>query len=86
MLGTNPLNLTAGTAYTEAGATCVDNKDPTCTVVTTGVVNTATAGSYAITYTATDAAGNASSKTRLVNVICPTGTTLDTDFGTCIPD
>ena len=68
VLGTNPLNLTAGTAYTEAGATCVDNKDTTCTVVTTGTVNTGTAGTYTITYTATDAAGNASSKTRAVTV------------------
>jgi Domain of unknown function (DUF5011)/Bacterial Ig-like domain (group 2) len=69
VLGTNPLSLTLGTAYTEAGATCVDNKDPTCTVVTTGTVNTAAAGSYTITYTATDAAGNESSKTRVVSVL-----------------
>jgi Protein of unknown function (DUF1566)/Domain of unknown function (DUF5011) len=68
VLGTNPLTLTVGTAYIEAGATCVDDKDSTCTVVTTGTVNTATAGSYVITYTATDAAGNVSSKTRAVNV------------------
>jgi Protein of unknown function (DUF1566)/Domain of unknown function (DUF5011) len=68
VLGTNPLSLTVGTAYTEAGATCVDDKDATCTVVTTGTVNTATAGAYTITYTATDAAGNTSSKTRTINV------------------
>jgi Domain of unknown function (DUF5011) len=68
VLGTNPLSLTVGTAYAEAGATCVDNKDPSCTVVTTGTVNTATAGSYTITYTATDAAGNVSTATRTVNV------------------
>jgi Domain of unknown function (DUF5011)/Repeat of unknown function (DUF5648) len=72
VLGTNPLNLTAGTAYTEAGATCVDNKDPSCTVATTGAVNTATAGSYTITYTATDAASNVSTATRTVNVPAPT--------------
>jgi Domain of unknown function (DUF5011)/Putative Ig domain len=71
VLGTNPLSLTVGTAYTEAGATCVDNKDPSCTVVTTGTVNIATAGSYAITYTATDTAGNVSSMTRTVNVVAP---------------
>jgi Domain of unknown function (DUF5011)/Putative Ig domain len=69
VLGTNPLSLTVGTAYTEAGATCVDNKDPSCTVVTTGTVNTATVGTYTITYTATDAAGNVSSMTRTVNVV-----------------
>jgi Domain of unknown function (DUF5011)/Putative Ig domain len=69
VLGTNPLSLTVGTAYTEAGATCVDNKDPSCTVVTAGTVNTATVGTYTITYTATDAAGNVSSVTRTVNVV-----------------
>jgi hypothetical protein len=69
VLGTNPLSLTVGTAYTEAGATCVDNKDPSCTVVTTGTVNTAAIGTYTITYTATDAAGNVSSMTRTVNVV-----------------
>ena len=69
VLGTNPLSLTVGTAYTEAGATCADNKDPNCTVVTTGTVNTATVGTYTITYTATDAAGNVSSMTRTVNVV-----------------
>jgi hypothetical protein len=68
VLGTNPLSLTIGTAYTEAGATCVDNKDPSCTVVTSGTVNTAAVGTYVITYTATDAAGNVSSKTRVVSV------------------
>ncbi len=68
VLGTNPLSLTVGDAYTDAGATCTDNKDPTCTIVTTGTVNTSIAGSYTITYAATDAAGNASSKTRLVTV------------------
>jgi Domain of unknown function (DUF5011)/Putative Ig domain len=69
VLGTNPLSLTVGTSYTEAGATCVDNKDPSCTVVTAGTVNTATVGTYTVTYTATDAAGNVSSVTRTVNVV-----------------
>lgn len=68
VLGINPLSLTLGTAYTEAGATCVDNKDPSCTVVTSGTVNTDTAGTYTITYTGTDSSGNASSKTRVVTV------------------
>jgi Domain of unknown function (DUF5011)/Protein of unknown function (DUF1566)/Repeat of unknown function (DUF5648) len=68
VLGANPLNLSAGTAYTEAGASCVDDKDTTCTVITTGTVNTAVAGTYTMTYTATDATGNTSSKTRTVTV------------------
>ena len=81
VLGDNPLSLTSGTTYTEAGATCTDNKDATCTVVTTGTVDTATAGSYTITYTATDAAGNASSKTRAVTVAaCTAAATGSTGY------
>jgi Domain of unknown function (DUF5011)/Protein of unknown function (DUF1566)/Repeat of unknown function (DUF5648) len=81
ILGDNPQSLSTGTAYTEAGATCVDNKDPSCTVVTTGTVNTATAGTYTITYTATDAAGNASSKTRAVTVAaCTAATNASTGY------
>jgi Protein of unknown function (DUF1566)/Domain of unknown function (DUF5011) len=68
VLGTNPLSLTVGIAYAEAGATCVDNKDPSCTVVNTGIVNTAAVGSYTITYKATDVAGNVSSTTRTIYV------------------
>jgi hypothetical protein len=57
MIGGN-VSLVAGTPYTDAGATCTDNKDLTCTVVKTSTVNTATAGTYTVTYRATDAAGN----------------------------
>ncbi len=57
MIGTN-VYLVAGTVYTDAGATCRDNKDITCVVVTTSTVNTAVAGIYTVTYRSTDAAGN----------------------------
>jgi hypothetical protein len=60
--------LNVGVTYTEAGATATDNVDGTVTVVTTGTVDTTAAGTYTITYTATDAAGNVGTNTRMVTV------------------
>ncbi|MFA5997609.1 MAG: immunoglobulin-like domain-containing protein [Candidatus Paceibacterota bacterium] len=68
MNGTNA-TLALGTSYVDAGATCADNVDASCAVVTTSTVNTAVAGSYAVTYGATDVAGNiATSVVRTVTV------------------
>lgn len=55
-------------AYTDAGATASDDEDGTLTVTTSGTVNKDLAGSYVITYTATDKAGNQGSATRTVRV------------------
>jgi Domain of unknown function (DUF5011)/Domain of unknown function (DUF5666) len=57
MNGTNT-SLAAGTLYIDAGASCIDNRDTTCVVMTTSTVNTATTGTYTVTYSATDIAGN----------------------------
>ena len=66
--GAATLELTVGDTYTEAGATATDDVDGTVTVTTTGSVNTTTAGTYTITYTAKDAAGNTATATRTVTV------------------
>ena len=48
-----------GVTYTDAGATAVDDRDGTITVVTTGAnVDTSTPGNYTVTYTVGDLAGN----------------------------
>ena len=62
------MNIAFGSTYTDPGATCTDNKDPTCAVVTTGTVNTSVSGSYTIPYTAIDTAGNITVATRTINV------------------
>jgi len=59
--------VTNAALYVEAGATAVDAVDGTVDVVVTGTVDAAD-GSYTITYTATDAAGNAGTKERTVIV------------------
>jgi len=70
LTGSTPVNLSVGDSYTDAGATATDNVDASVTVVVGGAtVNTAVIGTYAITYDATDAAGNpATQVTRTVNV------------------
>lgn len=58
--------------YTELGATAFDNTDGTTTVAIGGdTVTTSTAGTYIVTYTATDTAGNTASTTRTVIVSAP---------------
>ncbi len=66
--GANPVNISQGSVYSDAGAIAVDNVDGTVTVSVSGAVNTAVAGGYTITYTATDAVGNSATATRTVNV------------------
>lgn len=56
-----------GTAYTDAGATATDLVDGDVTAQTTGTVGSAP-GTYTLTYTATDAAGNVATASRTVIV------------------
>jgi len=58
--------------YNDAGATATDNVDSSVTVNFSGTVDAATVGTYTITYSATDVAGNAAAtKTRTVIVYDP---------------
>jgi hypothetical protein len=69
--GSNPVNLCLYHTYTDAGATAMDNcsGNLTTSIVTTGTVDNNTVGTYTITYTVADAAGNTAVATRTVNVI-----------------
>ncbi len=71
VLGNNP-DTTALSAsdnsYTDSGATATDSIDSSVTIATTGTVTTNVAGTYTLTYTATDDAGNESTATRTVVV------------------
>ncbi|MEL0118186.1 MAG: immunoglobulin-like domain-containing protein, partial [Opitutae bacterium] len=60
----------AVTDYTDAGAKVSDNFDSSIDVLTAGAVDTKSLGSYTLTYSATDAAGNkAPELTRKVTVV-----------------
>lgn len=62
--------VNCGSSYVDAGATVADNCDNSVVVNSAGAVNTAVTGDYTITYTATDASGNAAvAVTRTVTVV-----------------
>jgi hypothetical protein len=58
--GDATMTIAVGDTYTESGATATDNVDGdiTANVVTSGSVDTTTAGTYTVTYNVNDAAGN----------------------------
>ena len=74
--GTATINLTVGDTFTDPGATASDPEDGDLTasiVVGGATVDTATAGTYVITYNVTDSDGNAAPQvTRTVVVSNPT--------------
>ena len=67
-----------GDTWTDAGATA----DTGETVTASGTVDTSTIGSYTITYTATDAAGNTGTATRTVTVVDTTAPVITVTSGT----
>jgi len=75
LLGSSPVNIQTGTAYTDAGATATDAEDGDISaniLVGGDTVNTAVVGTYVITYNVTDSAGNpAAQVSRTVNVSAP---------------
>lgn len=73
LIGNNPINITQGDMFTDPGATATDAEDGdlTANIIVTGKVDTATMGTYAITYTVTDSGGLSDSETRTVNVNAP---------------
>ena len=65
IIGANPIEVELGNTYTGPGAT----SDGGETVTITGTVDTATVGTYTITYSAKDDSGNTGTATRTVNVV-----------------
>ena len=75
ILGSNPVSVTQGNSYTDAGATALDAADGTLTssIGTTGTVNTAVVASYNIVYSVTDNNANTAYATRTVSVVAASG-------------
>lgn len=88
LLGANPMTLTVGHTYTEPGATAADAEqgDLTSSIVITGNVNTAVAGTYTVTYKVTDAGGLSDTKTRTVTVNDPGNITPAAPTGGSVDD
>jgi DNA/RNA endonuclease G (NUC1) len=68
LTGANPLTVALGADFTDPGATATDTSGDSRPVTQSGSVDTAAAGSYTRSYTATDTLGNVSTVTRAVVV------------------
>ena len=66
--GDAEMRVEQGTEFTDPGVSANDDIDGEVTVSVSGIVDTATAGVYRLTYTATDSAGNEASSERVVTV------------------
>lgn len=70
LLGDNPMRVALGEAFVDPGATAKDDQDGdiTANIQATDDVDTQTEGTYTVTYTVSDAAGNTATETREVIV------------------
>jgi uncharacterized protein (TIGR02145 family) len=61
LIGESPVSIDQDATYTDPGATATDNVDGdiTANITATSNVDTSTVGTYTVTYTVSDAAGNA---------------------------
>ena len=68
--GNNPDTLVINTSYVDPGAKAIDDVDDDISskIVRTGSIDSSVIGSYVLTYTVSDLAGNTASKTRTVIV------------------
>ncbi|MDO8493594.1 MAG: FG-GAP-like repeat-containing protein [bacterium] len=72
LIGNATSSIDLNASYIDPGATVTDNVDHNLGVVTTGSVDTTTAGDYVFTYNAEDSAGNkATELTRTITVVDP---------------
>jgi len=70
--GFSPATLNKGESYVDLGATVTDNVNPNLGVnVEGGQIDTTVPGTYTVSYSAIDQAGNTGTASRIVNVIDP---------------
>ena len=70
LIGSTIIQLSVGDTFTDPGATATDavDGDLTASITSTSTVDTSVVGFYAVLYSVTDAAGNAASIYREINV------------------
>ncbi|MFT5048816.1 MAG: ELWxxDGT repeat protein [Chlamydiales bacterium] len=80
LIGANPQSIALGSAYVELGATASDDQDGDISasiVIDASAVDTATAGTYSVTYNVSDADGNAATaRLRTVTIFPPSSLTF----------
>jgi hypothetical protein len=80
VLGANPMTVECHGSYVDPGATATDSCSVVVSFITTNAVNPNVPGPYAVTYVATDAAGNSATNTRTVNVVDTTPPVITWSF------
>lgn len=78
LIGEKEITINQGIDYKDEGARATDNNDGDITskISVSGNVDTSKPGTYAITYTVTDKAGNRAEATRKITVVATTTTTV----------
>ena len=74
--GESPMFVAHGSDFSDPGASANDNNDGSISLTVSGNVDTTIVGSYTLTYSATDAAGNSANSERIVNVTDQTAPTI----------
>ena len=71
VVGANPQTIVVGGAFSDSGATWTDNIDGSGVIAlgNTGSLDVNQTGSYSVTYTYVDVAGNTGSAVRTVDVV-----------------
>lgn len=74
LVGSSTINIEKGDSYTDAGASASDEVDGdiSSSITTSGSVDTSTPGTYTLTYSVSDAAGNSVELTRTIIVAVAT--------------
>jgi hypothetical protein len=82
LLGENPVTITVGSTYDDAGATASDDIDGdlSANIQTVSTVNTDVVGTYTVTYNVSDNAGNTAEEIRTVTVTDPGALAAPTDL------
>ena len=80
--GSSTVSLVVGDSYSELGVNVTDNSGETLTPVITSDLNVNKGGTYTVTYTATDSAGNSSSVNRTIQVKGPYIDLISSNFKT----
>ena len=71
LLGANPYTNLLQSPFNDPGAVVTDVCDPVALIVTNNPVNINVPGSYQVTYVGSDSSGNATTNTRIVEVVAP---------------
>jgi len=78
VIGEADITVDQGSVYTEKGATASDDVDGniSANIVTSSTVNTSSPGTYTVTYSVHDTAGNGAMTQRTIHVVDPTAETV----------